>query len=64
MFGIAPTASTIEKIKNESAEYLYGLNSCAIIDWEIYSEMFDFYENLLDKAYQQGIKDCIDRKKE
>ena len=29
---IAETASEIEKIKSESADYLNGLNSCGIID--------------------------------
>lgn len=53
-WGIAPTAPEIEKIKAESADYLNGLNSCGIVDYTTYSEAFDFYENLIDKAYELG----------
>lgn len=59
-WGIAPTASEIEKIKAESADYLNGLNSCGVIDWDTYNAAFDFYMNLLDKAYKQGKKDMKD----
>lgn len=59
-WGIAPTASEIEKIKAESADYLNGLNSCGVIDWGTYNTAFDFYMNLLDKAYEQGKKDAED----
>lgn len=57
-WGIAETASEIEKIKSESADYLNGLNSCGVIDWNTYNYAFDFYENLLMKAYEQGEKDA------
>ena len=59
-WGIAPTATEIEKIKAESADYLNGLNSCGVIDWGTYNVAFDFYMNLLDKAYEQGKKDAED----
>lgn len=59
-WGIAPTASEIEKIKAESADYLLGLNSCGVIDWGTYNAAFDFYMELLDKAYEQGKKDAED----
>ncbi len=57
-WGIAETASEIEKIKSESADYLSGLNSCGVIDWNTYNYAFDFYEDLLIKAYEQGKKDA------
>ena len=53
-WGIAPTASEIEKIKAKSADYLNGLNSCGIIDYEHYSDAFDFYEDLIEQAYKLG----------
>lgn len=56
-WGISDKVSEIEKIKAESADYLNGLNSCGLIDWNIYSEAFDFYAALLDKAYEQGKKE-------
>lgn len=59
-WGIAPTASEIEKIKAESDDYLHGLNSCGVIDWGTYNTAFDFYMNLLDKAYKQGKKEAED----
>ena len=57
-WGIAETASEIEKIKSESADYLNGLNSCGVIDWNTYNYAFDFYADLLMKAYEQGMKDA------
>lgn len=56
-WGIAETASEIEKIKSESADYLNGLNSCGVIDWNTYNYAFDFYADLLMEAYEQGRKD-------
>jgi len=56
-WGIAETASEIEKIKAESADYLNGLNSCGEIEYSIYSNTFDFYAELIDKAYKQGVQD-------
>ena len=57
-WGIAETASEIEKIKSESTDYLNGLNSCGVIDWNTYNYAFDFYADLLMKAYKQGRKDA------
>lgn len=57
-WGIADTAPKIEKIKAESADYLHGLDSCGIIEWSTYSDMFDFYEDLIEKAYAQGKEDA------
>lgn len=56
-WGINPKASKKEKIKSELADYLNGLNSCGIIDYSTYSEIFDFGMELLDKMYEQGKKD-------
>ena len=57
-WGIADTAPKIEKIKAESADYLHGLDSCGIISWSTYSDMFDFYAYLIEKAYEQGKEDA------
>ena len=51
-WGIAETASELEKLKSESADYLNGLNSCGEIDYSTYSEAFDFYADLIEKAYR------------
>ena len=60
-WGISETASAIEKIKSESADYLHGLNSCGVISWHTYSQSFDFYTDLLNRAYEQGKKDVTTR---
>ena len=62
-WGIAETAPEIEKIKSESADYLNGLNSCGVIDWSTYNYAFDFYADLLMKAYKQGGKDAQTERK-
>ena len=56
-WGIADTAPEIEKIKAESADYLGGLNSCGVIDYDTYSYAFDFYADLIYKAYSLGKKE-------
>lgn len=56
-WGIADTAPEIEKIKAESVDYLNGLNSCGVIDYGTYSYAFDFYADLIDKAYSLGKKE-------
>ena len=40
-WGIAETASEIEKIKAEMADYLHGLDSCGEIVYSVYSNLFD-----------------------
>lgn len=61
--GISETASDIEKIKSKSADYLNGLNSCGVIDWDTYNYAFDFYADLLMEAYEQGWKDAQPERK-
>jgi hypothetical protein len=56
-WGISPKASKREKIKAEMNDFLMGQNSCGIIDYSTYSEMYDFTMELLDKMYAQGIAD-------
>lgn len=53
-WGIAETASDFEKLRAESADYLGGLNSCGLIDYDTYSQAFDFYMDLLQKMYELG----------
>lgn len=57
-WGIASTAPEIEKIKSVMADYLHGLNSCAEIDYSIYSQLFDFSLPLIQKAYELGKKEA------
>jgi hypothetical protein len=39
------------------ADYLHGLNSCAEIDYSIYSQLFDFSLPLIQEAYELGKKE-------
>ncbi len=57
-WGISETAPVIEKIKAESADYLKGLNSCGEITWSVYDKAFDFYMELISRAYEQGKNDA------
>lgn len=57
-WGISPNASPKEKIKAEMNDFLMGQNSCGIIDYVTYSEMYDFTMDLLDKMYAQGLNDA------
>ena len=52
-WGIAETASEIEKIKSESADYLNGLNSCGVIDWNTYNYAFDYDLKKLKTAWKK-----------
>lgn len=56
-WGINPNASKREKIKAEMNDHLMGLNSCGIIDYSTYSEIYDFSMELLDRMYAQGLED-------
>jgi hypothetical protein len=53
-WGIAKTASEKEKIKSEFADFINGLNSVGEIDYNIYSELFDFTMPLFDKMFEHG----------
>ena len=53
-WGISPKASAKEKIKAEYADTLHGYNSCGVIDYNHYSELFDFGMELLDRMYELG----------
>ncbi len=64
-WGIADTASQIEKIRAESSDYLGGLDSVGEIDYATYCKLWDFYYDLLGEAYEQGLKDAPnDKRKE
>lgn len=58
-WGIAENATEFEKIRAESADFLNGWNSCGIIDYGKYCEAFDFYHELLEKAYELGKKEAL-----
>jgi hypothetical protein len=64
-WGIADTASQIEKIRAESSDYLGGLDSVGEIDYTTYCKLWDYYHDLLGKAYEQGLIDAPnDKRKE
>lgn len=62
-WGIADTATQIEKIRAESSDYLDGLNSAGEIDYTTYSNLWDFYHDLIGEAYEQGLKDAPNDKR-
>lgn len=53
-WGISENASPKEKLKAEMADQLKGMNSISQIDYETYSELFDFSMELLDRMYELG----------
>jgi len=61
-WGISEKASDKEKLKAKMADYLNGLNSCCIIDYTTYVEIFDFSHKLLDEMYELGKKDVLQNK--
>ena len=56
-WGISDTASEKEKIEAEFNDYIKGLNSTCTIDYQTYSEMYDFVIPLFDKMYELGKKE-------
>lgn len=56
-WGISPNASEKEKLKAEMNDFLMGKNSCGKIDYSVYSELYDFSMELLDKMYELGKKE-------
>jgi len=63
-WGFGKKASEKEKIKDDMADYLGGLNSCGDISYGIYSELFDYTMDLMDKMYEQGKKEDLDEGEE
>ena len=57
-WGVLGTATEIEKIKVEMADYINELNSRAEIDYSTYSQLFDFSLPLIQKAYELGKKEA------
>lgn len=53
-WGIAETASEKDKIKSEFADFINGMNSCGEIDYDVYSQLFDFAMPLFDKMFEHG----------
>jgi hypothetical protein len=53
-WGISQNASEKEKIKSDIADMLVGLNSTGKIDYNEYSELFDYCMNLMDRMYNLG----------
>lgn len=56
-WGISDTASEKERIKSEFNDYIKGLNSTCVIDYQTYSEMHDYIMPLFDKMYELGKKE-------
>ncbi|MDF2879615.1 MAG: hypothetical protein K0R54_172 [Clostridiaceae bacterium] len=61
LWGISDKASPKEKLKNELADYLHGMNSCGKIAYSVYSEIFDVGMDLLDKMYELGKEENNDK---
>ena len=51
---IAEKASEKEKIKSEFADFINGMNSCGKIDYNVYSQLFDFAMHLFDKMFEHS----------
>ena len=58
-WGIAESATEFEKLRAESADFLNGWNSCGVISYGEYCDAFDFYHELLEKAYELGKKEAL-----
>ena len=62
-WGIADTAPENEKLKSEFADFINGMNSCGEIDYDVYSQLFDFTMPLFDKMFELGKKYSNQNKK-
>ncbi len=58
-WGVPSNSVPKEKLKSEMADFLSGLNSTGRIDYETYSETFDFTMDLLDKMHKTGFKERV-----
>lgn len=58
-WGISPNASEKEKIKADYADILHGMNSTGVIPYDVYSDLFDYGMELLDRMYEQGKADVV-----
>ncbi|WP_207634868.1 hypothetical protein [Cytobacillus praedii] len=56
-WGISENAAPKEKLKSEMGDYLGGLNSTGKIDYETYSNIYDFTMGMLDRMYELGKKE-------
>jgi len=52
-WGISENASEKEKLKSEVNNYFMGLNSCGIIDYTAYSELYDACMPILEECYDR-----------
>lgn len=52
-WGISENASEKEKLKSEVNDYFKGLNSCGIIDYIAYSELYDACMPILEECYDR-----------
>ena len=57
-WGVLGTATAIEKIKVEMADYINELYSSDEIDYSTFSQLFDFSLPLIQKAYELGKKEA------
>lgn len=58
-WGISPNASEKEKIKADYADMLHGMNSVGDISYDVYSDLFDYGMEILNRMYEQGKADAI-----
>lgn len=58
-WGISPKASKKEKLKEEYADEIAGMNSCGKIDYAVYCDLFDLGMVILDRMYKLGYNDGL-----
>ena len=52
-WGISENASEKEKLKAEVNDYFSGLESCGIIDYIAYSDLYDVCMPILEECYDR-----------
>lgn len=56
-WGISENASEKEKLKSEVNDYFMGLNSCGIIDYIAYFDLYDVCMPILEECYDRMKKE-------
>ncbi len=63
-WGINENASEKEKLKAEVNDYFKGLESCGIIDYTAYSDLYDVCMPILEECYERMKKEEIEEETE
>lgn len=59
-WGISDKATEKEKIFAEFSDCINGFNCAGKIDYDAYSQIYDFGRTLADREYEQGKADGVD----